>query len=73
MIGKCRLCEEDKELRNSHILPKFMYQNLYDAKPKRFYTLKVDLDNSHKSRKKIEQKGIREYLLCGDCEVLLSK
>lgn len=73
MIGTCNLCREEKELRNSHILPEFMYQNLYDAKPKRFYTLKVDIDNSGKSSKRIEQKGIREYLLCGDCEVLLSK
>jgi hypothetical protein len=50
-----------------------MYQNLYDTKPKRFYSLKIDLENSEKYRKKIEQKGIREYLLCGNCEVLLSK
>ena len=73
MVGVCKLCEKERELRNSHILPEFMYQNLYDAKPRRFYTLKVDLDNSEKSKKKIEQKGIREYLLCGECEVLLSR
>lgn len=73
MIGTCRLCCQEKELRHSHILPEFMYQNLYDTSPKRFYTLNVDLENSDNSKKKIEQKGIREYLLCGDCEVQLSK
>lgn len=73
MIGTCKLCCKEKELRHSHILPEFMYQNLYDASPKRFYTLNVDLDNFENSKRRIEQKGIREYLLCGDCEVQLSK
>ncbi|MBI0401354.1 hypothetical protein [Cyclobacterium marinum] len=73
MTGQCKLCEHEKELRRSHILPEFMYQNLYDASPRRFYTLNVDLDNSDESKRKIEQKGIREYLLCGNCEVQLSK
>lgn len=73
MIGKCKLCDKEKQLKNSHILPEFMYQNLYDSSPKRFYSLNVNLNDSDKSRKRIEQKGIREYLLCGDCEVQLSK
>lgn len=73
MTGHCKLCGLEKDLRHSHILPEFMYQNLYDASPRRFYSLNVDLDNSDKSKRKIEQKGIREYLLCGDCEVKLSK
>lgn len=73
MIGTCKLCCKEKDLRHSHILPEFMYQNLYDTSPKRFYILNVDLDNSANSKRKIEQKGIREYLLCGDCEVQLSK
>jgi hypothetical protein len=73
MTGECNLCLCEKELRNSHILPEFMYQNLYDQAPKRFYTLNIDLENSGKSKKRIEQKGLREYLLCGDCEVQLSK
>lgn len=73
MTGTCKLCCKEKELRHSHILPEFMYQNLYDTSPKRFYTLNIDLDNSNNSRSRIEQKGIREYLLCGDCEVQLSK
>jgi len=73
MTGICKLCLHEKELRHSHILPEFMYQNLYDQAPKRFYTLTVNLDKAEESKKKIEQKGIREYLLCGDCEVQLSK
>jgi len=72
MTGECNLCRQEKELRYSHILPEFMYQNLYDHAPKRFYALTVNLDKAEGSKRRIEQKGIREYLLCGECEVLLS-
>ena len=73
MIGTCKLCCNKKELRHSHVIPEFMYQNVYDVSPKRFYTLNVDLDNFDNSKRRIEQKGIREYLLCSGCEVQLSK
>lgn len=73
MKETCKLCNKEKELRNSHILPEFMYQNLYDPNPRRFYTLKVDLDDTQKSSKKFNQKGIRERLFCQDCESKLSK
>lgn len=73
MTRTCKLCCKEKELRHSNILPEFMYQNLYDTSPKSFYTLSVDIDNSENSKRKIEQKGIHEYLLCGDCEFQLSK
>jgi hypothetical protein len=71
MIGKCKLClSENIELRNSHIIPEFMYQNLYDKNPKRFFVLKIQ--ETEKS-KKIEQKGIREKILCDSCENKFSK
>lgn len=73
MIGICKLCRNERELRKSHILPEFMYQNIYDDNPKRFYHLDVDLDNEDNSQSKIHQKGIRENLLCDDCEGKFSK
>ncbi|WPV01916.1 hypothetical protein SNE26_09035 [Mucilaginibacter sp. cycad4] len=73
MQGICKLCLRERELRHSHILPEFMYQNIYDAQPKRFYSLNIDLSDEEKSFSKIQQKGIREYLLCTECEGLLSK
>ena len=73
MTGICKLCLNEKELRQSHIIPEFMYQNIYDKDPKRFYTLNVHIESDEDSKRKIEQKGIREYLLCADCESLLSK
>lgn len=61
----CRLCSKESELRNSHILPEFLYEDLYDEKHR---TLLI-------SRKKgiVVQKGIREKLLCQKCETKLSK
>lgn len=71
MKGQCKLClKPDMELRNSHIIPEFMYQKLYDENPKRYYTLKVGEKNNSK---KIEQKGIREYLFCDSCEGILNE
>ncbi len=73
MEGTCRLCQLPKNLRQSHILPEFMYQNVYDQDPKRFYTLKLDLEEMDRSSSRIQQKGIREYLLCDTCEGKLAK
>jgi hypothetical protein len=59
----CGLCHSEKELRNSHIIPEFFYKPLYDSKH-RFNV--IALTESEKNR--YEQKGLREKLLCDDCE-----
>lgn len=67
-VGNCRLCGTHKPLRNSHIIPEFIYQPMYDEKH-RFFEL-------HKRRAlgaKRFQKGLRERILCDDCEHLLSR
>jgi len=70
MKGQCKLClKPNQELRKSHIIPEFMYQNIYDTNPKRYYTLSIGDNNS----KRIEQKGIRENLFCSSCESILSE
>jgi hypothetical protein len=58
----CALCKSDRELRNSHVIPEFVYKSLYDDKH-RFHVLSSG-EQSHR----YSQKGIRERLLCGDCE-----
>jgi len=73
MEGICKLCLKQEKLRHSHILPEFMYQNIYDNDPKRFYTLDIDIAEIEKSKSRIQQKGIREFLLCDQCEGLISK
>jgi hypothetical protein len=67
-IGICKLCHQEKELCNSHIFPEFCYENIYDRNPRRF----LEYSNNQKMDHKYYQKGIREHLLCRDCENILS-
>lgn len=62
----CKLCKKESVLRHSHILPEFFYLNLYDEKHRAVQTGSNQDD-------KFVQKGIREYLLCQECETKLSK
>jgi len=64
----CKLCGRLKKLRESHVIPEFIYAPLYDNKH-RFHTL----SKIQTRLKKLEQKGIRERLLCQDCETKLSR
>jgi hypothetical protein len=66
--GTCALCLLKKELQNSHIIPEFLYDSLYDEKH-RYHVLSTYTTD----RKKMSQKGVREYLLCSDCEGRISK
>ena len=63
----CALCHADAELRYSHIIPELIYKPMYDAKH-RF--MQISLRERHMTH---QQKGLREYLLCQDCENYLSK
>ncbi|MBN1515793.1 hypothetical protein JXA32_04415 [Candidatus Sumerlaeota bacterium] len=67
--GECRLCRNQGNLCNSHIVPEFFYEqmNLYDEKH-RFNVLSTEPDKHRPT----EQKGIRERLLCKQCEGKLS-
>ena len=64
----CALCHELRPLENSHIIPEFMYEALYDDKH-RFHVLTTRTE----ARNTTKQKGIREHLLCACCERKLSK
>lgn len=65
---KCKLCNLEKDLMNSHIIPEFVFKPLYDSKH-RFHRIVSDpAENST-----YLQKGVRESLLCSECEGLLSK
>lgn len=63
----CRLCHKRTMLCDSHIIPEFMYKPLYDSKH-RFFRLSTG-DWPMRSCK---QKGLRERLLCTDCEAQFS-
>lgn len=57
----CRLCEEEKKLCESHIIPEFLFKPLYDPKHR---AVKFLSDKS----KIFLQKGLRDFLLCEKCE-----
>ena len=68
MIGRCKLCGENRELCNSHIIPEFCYKPLYDEKHR---VTRVNLPEDRHRFSPI-QKGFREHLLCCNCEGLLN-
>jgi len=61
--GICRLCGKQSVLRKSHIVPEFMYKPVYSER---------QMIGFKKGHPRVYQKGLREYLLCGDCEAFLN-
>ncbi len=64
----CKLCGEEREIVRSHIIPEFMFKPLYDKKGRAH-----KISSSKFPDSLFIQKGIREKLLCADCETKLSK
>lgn len=68
-VGICALCRTPaSNLQGSHIVPEFFYTRVYTPKHK-FTAIPLQEDK----RLAIEQKGLREFLLCSACETKLSK
>lgn len=63
---RCHLCHNERELRDSHIIPEFLYRPGYDEK----HRMEVLDQTTPKAR--IIQKGLRQELLCEECENLLA-
>jgi len=68
VIGICKLCLKEKELIRSHIIPEFMYQNLYDDNPRNFFEVEVNREDGKDVKKTKHQKGIRKHLTCKECD-----
>ena len=62
MIGKCGLCEEESVLKQSHLLPSFIFKWKKKQGAGYFRT-------SQNPNKRV-QDGLKQYLLCADCEQL---
>ncbi len=62
----CKLCRKSAKLSFSHILPEFLFAPIYDDLHR---TMLV----SSSEKEKLVQKGVREYLLCQECETKLSR
>ena len=65
---QCALCLNDRPLCESHIIPEFVYQSLYDEKH-RFHVVSSQPDE----RARYKQKGLKESLLCENCEAQFSR
>lgn len=65
MNKTCQLCNENKELRDSHLVPKFVFN--WMKKTGSSYFRNVTTPN------KREQDGVKRKLLCTDCEGNFSK
>ena len=65
--GACQLCLKDRQLRHSHIFPELFYKPVYENQRAFIIT-----GNPEKKIKWIQQ-GIREHLLCQECETQFSK
>lgn len=59
----CRLCHKTRELRNSHIVPEFLYGELYNDKGHL-----MGINGRGNRGWKSLQKGISEHLFCETCE-----
>ena len=59
----CRLCLKLNQLRKSHIIPEFLYEDLYDKNHKM-----IGIHGQGPKGREIVQKGLRELLLCDACE-----
>ena len=59
----CALCQSNRPLRDSHIIPEFLYEQLYD-KIHRFHVVPFDASKPER----FKQNGLYEKLLCEVCE-----
>lgn len=67
VIGTCKLCKQKRKLCRSHIIPEFMYKEIYDDKHRA-----LKMQDTLQGKKGTVQKGYRSYILCGDCEQLVN-
>jgi len=63
--GICHLCDKEKDLAESHIIPKFVYRWMKNTGGQYFRTV---LNPNQRI-----QDGLKNYLLCFDCEQKFSK
>ena len=73
-MGKCKLCLQEKQLlKKSHIIPDFMYQDLYDDKHKIFFLSPYERLKGEGYIKRPSSGEYESNILCADCDnVLLS-
>ena len=62
-MKKCYLCHQVRELRHSHIVPEFLYRELYNDKRQL-----MAVSGLGKRGRTLLQNGIKQHLFCEECE-----
>jgi hypothetical protein len=70
--GPCKLCGEEKPLQDSHVLSELVYAPVYKGEGTDHWTVGLWRDQGGVLKKRKVQLGLREPLLCWDCEQLLN-
>lgn len=63
-LGNCALCQNEANLCESHIIPESFYAKLYRQ------GRMLGITGIGNNKKAVVQKGLRDYLLCQECELL---
>lgn len=66
-MGICKLCLKEKELVESHIIPKFMFKGMKDEK-KAFFEITYNLDTAESKKQKKQKEDFDRNILCADCD-----
>ncbi|WP_288474517.1 hypothetical protein [uncultured Pseudomonas sp.] len=68
VVGVCKLCKEEKDLHNSHIIPRAFFKKIKSGIPQL-----IRIDTSPNGTVGRDNANWSEYLLCGSCEAFLER
>lgn len=71
--GICRLCGLTKPLAYSHVVPEFVYRPVYKGAGADHWAIGVRRSRLGRFKPQKFQIGLRERLLCGDCEQFVNR
>jgi len=68
-MATCKLCKNEKELiKKSHIIPEFLYQDLYDEKHQLIKFDAIEMAKGNDKTSKLPQGEYEGELLCKECD-----
>ena len=65
----CKLCLENKKLqKKSHIIPDFMYKELYDEKHRLYKIYNEEIEAGNLKKRMVNDAAYEKNILCHDCD-----